>query len=135
MKPWPDMPAAMKKPFTGDSSRMGIQSGVMSNAGARGYYRVLAPPDMIAARSRGLPAIAVPGDHARVAREPPARPAAARRRAAGNRLPPTCDPIRRLEVRNLDDLPAQDCAGGRNPIIADGTDLRFLNELKRELKA
>ncbi len=34
LKPWPDMPAAIQKPRTGDSSRIGIQSGVMSNAPA-----------------------------------------------------------------------------------------------------
>ena len=32
LKPWPDMPAAIQKPRTGDSSRIGIQSGVMSKA-------------------------------------------------------------------------------------------------------
>ena len=35
LKPWPLMPAAIQKPRTGDSSRIGIQSGVMSKAPAQ----------------------------------------------------------------------------------------------------
>src|SRR5262245_29329248 len=34
LKPWPLMPAAIQKPASGDSSRIGIQSGVMSKAPA-----------------------------------------------------------------------------------------------------
>ena len=34
LNPWPLMPAAIQKPRTGDSSRIGIQSGVMSKAPA-----------------------------------------------------------------------------------------------------
>src|SRR5262249_52005384 len=32
LKPWPDIPVTIHSPATGDSSRMGIQSGVMSKA-------------------------------------------------------------------------------------------------------
>jgi len=35
LKPCPLMPAAIQKPRTGDSSRIGIQSGVMSKAPAQ----------------------------------------------------------------------------------------------------
>src|SRR5262249_24477654 len=35
LKPWPDMPAATKKPASAVSSRIGIQSGVMSKAPAQ----------------------------------------------------------------------------------------------------
>src|SRR5262249_60047025 len=45
LKPWPDIPAATKKPGSGDSSRMGIQSGVMSKAPAQPRaYRPSASP-------------------------------------------------------------------------------------------